>query len=109
MEHTSVNIDQLQDLMSAMDITKNASTSAIEGYEAAINSLVTSGKIAGAMVEVLENNINKIKGLTNEFGTYCDGVKQAINNIITSTTEIEQKYTSAYEDLLSQDPTNFIG
>ena len=109
MEQTKINLDQLQDLMNVMDSTKNTSVNAIESYEAAINSLVTSGKIEGTMVDVLQSNITKIKSLTNEFGSYCDNVKQSLNKIITSATEIENKYTNMYEDLLSQDPTNFNG
>ena len=107
MDYTKVNIGQLEDLKVVMDLTKTATTQAIEKYEVAIASLANSGEIAGTALEAFDENITKVRTLSADFETYCEEVRDAIDNIITTSTEIEKKYTAKYEELFSKRPEDF--
>ena len=109
MDYTQINVGQLEDLKVVMEVTKNACLGAIETYENAIASLANSGQIEGAALEAFDENITKVRALSGDFGNYCEEVKTAIDNIITSAGDIERKYNEQYEALFSQRPEDYVG
>jgi len=109
MDYTQINVGQLEDLKVVMEVTKNACLGAIETYENAIASLANSGEIEGAALDAFDENITKVRALSADFGSYCEEVKRALDNIIVSSGDIERKYNEQYEELFSQSPENFVG
>ena len=105
--YTQVDIEQLRTLINSMARTKSSCSSALNDFSRTMDTLISSGQIAGTALTSFENNMSKIESLHNDFAAYCDNVTRNLNNIIAQEQDIETRYNTQYNDLLSINPDDF--